>query len=321
MRRPLRPVQYHHTKKRTRSPIRSLAKRRVRKRVTRARIAISPRRSIGVKSDVQKSVPTAVVRSCVVTSSDGPRERGRTPKGSRAKSGRSDTGLHAGQLDCRVFGVAALLSWDDDQSDPLGFRVPRQNDDQRGRAGQVVAPSERRFGGLVRTNRKRRENISRASRRRNRLAIQRKDALALVFCKSRYDVLHDRPVAWQPCSAIREFFTEMYDGVLVTDFWSAYNSIACADRQMCLVRLLRELKKVDKYLDTSEDWAAFRKRLKRLVQDAIRLWQRHEEYSPEKYASLQKRIEARLQKLIADDWANKNAKRLVKRLRKYELVN
>jgi len=117
--------------------------------------------------------------------------------------------------------------------------------------------------------------------------------------------------------AIREFFSEMYDGVLVTDFWSAYNAVACADRQMCLVHLLRELKKVDKYLDTSEDWAAFRKRLKRLVQDAIRLWQRRDEYTPDKYASLKQRIEVRLQKLIADDWANKNAKRLVKRLRKY----
>ena len=109
----------------------------------------------------------------------------------------------------------------------------------------------------------------------------------------------------------------MYDGVLVTDFWSAYNAVACADRQMCLVHLLRELKKVDKYLDTSEDWAAFRKRLKRLVQDAIRLWQRRDEYTPDKYASLKQRIEVRLQKLIADDWANRNAKRLIKRLRKY----
>ena len=57
--------------------------------------------------------------------------------------------------------------------------------------------------------------------------------------------------------------------------------------------------------------------MKRLVQDAIRLWQRRDEHAPEKYASLHKCIEMRLQKLVADDWANKNAKRLVKRLRKY----
>ena len=117
--------------------------------------------------------------------------------------------------------------------------------------------------------------------------------------------------------AIAEFFTEFFNGVLVTGFWAAYNTVACAWRQMCLVHLLRELKKVDKYLDTSEDWDKFRKRLKRLVLDAIRLWQRRKEYSKETYASRQSRIIGRLDTLIADDWANKNATRLVKRLRKY----
>jgi transposase len=117
--------------------------------------------------------------------------------------------------------------------------------------------------------------------------------------------------------AIAEFFTEFFNGVLVTDFWAAYNTVACAWRQMCLVHLLRELKKVDKYLDTSDDWDKFRKRLKRLVLDAIRLWRRRDEYSAETYASRRSRITSRLDALITDDWANKNATRLVKRLRKY----
>ena len=100
--------------------------------------------------------------------------------------------------------------------------------------------------------------------------------------------------------AISEFFKEFYDGVLVTDFWAAYNRVACADRQMCLVHLLRELKKVDKYLDTSKDWQAFRKKLKRLIQDAIRLSHRRDELSAEKYASLKQRIEERLDKMLSD---------------------
>jgi len=117
--------------------------------------------------------------------------------------------------------------------------------------------------------------------------------------------------------AIGAFFKEFFDGVLVTDFWAAYNAVACAERQMCLVHLLRELKKVDKYLDASEDWSDFRKRLKRLVQDAIRLWRKRDEYSAETYASRRLRIEKRMDALLADDWANKNATRLVKRLLKY----
>ena len=40
------------------------------------------------------------------------------------------------------------------------------------------------------------------------------------------------------------------NGVLVTDFWAAYNAVACEDRQMCLAHLLRELEAVEKYKDT-----------------------------------------------------------------------
>lgn len=117
--------------------------------------------------------------------------------------------------------------------------------------------------------------------------------------------------------AVKKMFAEFFDGVLVTDFWAAYNMVVCAKRQMCLVHLLRELKKVDKYLDASRDWKEFRSKLKRLIQDAIRLWRRRETYSDETYASRRARIEARLDALIADDWANNNAARLVKRMTKY----
>ncbi len=62
---------------------------------------------------------------------------------------------------------------------------------------------------------------------------------------------------------------------------------------MCLVHLLGELKIV-MYKDSSGDWAAFSKKLKRLVQDAVRLWKRREEFDKVIYASRRKRIELRL---------------------------
>ena len=52
--------------------------------------------------------------------------------------------------------------------------------------------------------------------------------------------------------------------------------------------------------------------------DGIRLWQRREEYSAQTYASRRSRITSRLDALIADDRASKNASRLVKRVRSYE---
>ena len=46
--------------------------------------------------------------------------------------------------------------------------------------------------------------------------------------------------------ALEKFFVEAFDGVLVTDFWAAYNAVARpASGSRCLVHLLRELEKVD----------------------------------------------------------------------------
>jgi len=33
---------------------------------------------------------------------------------------------------------------------------------------------------------------------------------------------------------LQEFFTEAFDGVLITDFWAAYDSVEAADRQKCI---------------------------------------------------------------------------------------
>jgi len=61
-----------------------------------------------------------------------------------------------------------------------------------------------------------------------------------------------------------KFFTTEFKGTLVTDFWGAYNAVACADRQMCLVHLLRELEQTLKYKSPSENWPASEKKLRRL---------------------------------------------------------
>jgi transposase len=115
--------------------------------------------------------------------------------------------------------------------------------------------------------------------------------------------------------ALQEFFLEAYRGVLVTDFWPAYNRVLCEKRQMCLVHLLRELEKVD-VRNRREEWIEFRATLKRLLKDAIRLWKR-ENLSPEEFASKRKRLDLRLAKLIDSKQKDAAAKRLTKRLKQY----
>jgi transposase len=139
-----------------------------------------------------------------------------------------------------------------------------------------------------------------------------------LWCFGNSDVTYYMIDRSRGSPAINEFFQEYFDGVLITDFWAAYNAASCADRQMCLVHLLGELKKVAMYNDSSGDWAVFSKKLKRLVRDSIRLWKRREQLDQQLYARRRKLIELRLTGLIERQWDNSQAKRLRKRLDTYE---
>ncbi len=59
--------------------------------------------------------------------------------------------------------------------------------------------------------------------------------------------------------ALANFFIQEFAGVLVTDFWGAYNAVVCACRQTCLAHLLRELKHTEKYKSPGKNWPAFAK--------------------------------------------------------------
>jgi transposase-like protein len=116
---------------------------------------------------------------------------------------------------------------------------------------------------------------------------------------------------------VLRFFKRVFKGILVTDFYGAYNAIVCADKQKCLAHLLGDLKKVTKYKDKSGDWATFSKQLKRLLRDAMRLCGRRDSISVTKYESLCCAIERRLCRLLREPWTNAEARRLVKRLRRH----
>lgn len=115
--------------------------------------------------------------------------------------------------------------------------------------------------------------------------------------------------------ALKKFFTEAFAGTLITDFWAPYERVKAAFRQKCLAHLFREFEKVD-VRNKSPAWAAFRKKLKRLLHDALRLGKR-EDISPEEYASRRARLDCRLDEMIQDDPQDADGRRLVKRLAKY----
>jgi len=112
-------------------------------------------------------------------------------------------------------------------------------------------------------------------------------------------------------AALEKFFAEAFDGVLITDFWPAYNAFA-TERQCCLVHLLRELEKVDEH-NGSPEWRAFAKQLRRLLRDGMRLRKRAD-FDPQRYASRIRRIDGRLMALATGEYADADARRLAKRL-------
>jgi transposase len=114
--------------------------------------------------------------------------------------------------------------------------------------------------------------------------------------------------------ALSKFFKEAFDGILITDFWSAYNAVVCTGRQTCLPHLMRELKKVDDH-NGSAEWGEFSKKLGRILKDAIRLSKK--DLPDPKYQSLRSRLDQRLDYLIEMPWHDADVKRLVKRLRRF----
>jgi hypothetical protein len=117
--------------------------------------------------------------------------------------------------------------------------------------------------------------------------------------------------------ALKRFFKKEFAGVLVTDFWAAYNAVVCAGKQKCLPHRLRDRKRTQHYHKPDGDWPAFSKVLKRLIRDSLRLSERRKELSAESFASRRGRLERRLRDLLAQPWEERHARRLVKRLRRH----
>lgn len=116
--------------------------------------------------------------------------------------------------------------------------------------------------------------------------------------------------------ALDRFFTAEFDGVLVTDFWAAYDAVGRL-RQKCWPHLLRELKEVDEGPEAGGDWPEFRKRLRRVYGDAIRLAAARAGVPADAYGLRHAKLQARLLDLADTAWANPHARRLAGRLAKY----
>jgi transposase len=117
-------------------------------------------------------------------------------------------------------------------------------------------------------------------------------------------------------SVVKQVLGTLFPGILITDFWGAYNAIEALAKQRCYFHLFTELIKVDK-LNASATWKRFRNKLSRLLKDAVRLGDQRQIRSPPIYARRRAKLHLRLDQLIAATFEDADAKRLIKRLRRH----
>jgi transposase len=138
-----------------------------------------------------------------------------------------------------------------------------------------------------------------------------------LWCLTSKDVTYYMIDRRRGSPELKRFFKKEFAGVLVTDFWGAYNAVVCARKQKSLPHLLRDLKQTQHYHNPGGDWPKFSKLLKRLIRNSIRLSKHRRELSEEQFASKRDRLRKRLHDLLGKSCENKHAQRLVKRLRSH----
>jgi transposase len=109
---------------------------------------------------------------------------------------------------------------------------------------------------------------------------------------------------------------EAFNGVLVTDFYAAYNKVAAWAKQKCVVHLLRELEKVS-VSNTSPEWVSFQRKLRRLLRDALRLGRDRDRYDDETYQRRWERLYNRLFELYSAPYTDGDAARIAARLERH----
>lgn len=110
-----------------------------------------------------------------------------------------------------------------------------------------------------------------------------------------------------------------YDGVLISDFLSAYNRISTKAKQRCLVHLFRDLKKVIEYWHDDKEVLRYCKRLKKLLEDAITLYREYQSKEwDEKYYTKRARLNDSLKDFSFPNPNKRILKRFTNRLARHK---
>ena len=108
-----------------------------------------------------------------------------------------------------------------------------------------------------------------------------------------------------------------YKGILIVDFYPAYNKVTSAAKQRCLVHLLRDLKRIEECTAENDPERRFAERLKTLVFQAVELSEKRTSLTARSYKLRRDRVVEAFEELKLGDPANKIIHRIVKRLNRH----
>jgi hypothetical protein len=115
-----------------------------------------------------------------------------------------------------------------------------------------------------------------------------------------------------------EVLGNAFDGVLITDFYAAYNVCNSKGAQFCLAHLLREFKKIraKRPDDLSDEFKRFERRIVRVIRDAIS-WSARSGAGPPERERMRDRFETRTLEIISEEYTDPDAIRLSRRILKH----
>ena len=120
-------------------------------------------------------------------------------------------------------------------------------------------------------------------------------------------------------NVVKDIIGDKYKGVLISDFLSAYNKIEAKAKQRCLVHILRDLEKVMEYWHDDLEVMRYCERLKKILEDAIALYN---EYKNKRWDKVYRSRRESIARVMKDfDFPNPNKrilKRFAKRLKRHK---
>jgi hypothetical protein len=111
---------------------------------------------------------------------------------------------------------------------------------------------------------------------------------------------------------VKQILGKHYKGVLGSDFWSAYN-LDDIVQQKCHVHLKRDLKEIAEQKDGRSQFHRFKKKLKRILDDGIRVKERTKD--PTELQQQKEHLDNRIIEFCNRKWTDKDSLRIVKRLK------